>query len=45
MDHITIRFSLKTPAMHLAGYHKINLVGHYIKRFEINSMCATAPCE
>lgn len=45
MDHITIYFTLKVPAMYLSGYHKVDLVGRYIKCFKVDSMCAAAFCK
>lgn len=45
MDHIAIYLALKIPAMHLAGYHKVYLVGCYIKCFKVDSMCPAAFCK
>ena len=45
MDHIAIHLTLKIPAVYLAGYHKVDLVGCYIKCFKVDSMCPAAFCK
>ena len=42
MDHVPIHIRVKMPAVHLAGHHKIHLVGHYGKAGKIDGLI-TAP--
>ena len=42
MDHVAIHLAFKVPGMHLAGYHKIDLVRCYIESFKVDSVCTGA---
>jgi hypothetical protein len=43
VNYVSINLSFKVPAMYLARYHKIGLVGFQWKPFEIDGMSACAP--